>query len=423
MTSDSEDQDQRRVPGDKDEPSSDPSQEKNETEEPAEELPSLLDTSRAAGLPQRSDRRPSDTVPPGPPDAPPARPPDAPPARPPDTLPPGPPDALPARPSDTVPPGPPDALPVRPLDTLPPGPPDAPFSYRPPPDQMLLNNPYLVAGMAVAGAIVLAVLVVLLFGSSGDDGTNGNVLIDPLTPQPGAGLSTQSIATATVREGPSVEFIEVGTLRAGQEVNVLGRSDDARWFQITFPAGSNLKGWVPSSALSIPDASVNALLVVASTPIPRPTVIPPTATVGPPETATPTPTVTGTATPAGGPDLEASAVSGTCAQGRRLIVSVRNLGPNAIISRAITVLVQTSQGQQRAIATQTATLAVGDVIDIDTGYEVQERVVAVVDPLGTLGDANVNNNWVDCIVTESNAPPVVTPPPFITATPAAAAFG
>jgi hypothetical protein len=277
--------------------------------------------------------------------------------------------------------------------------------YNPPPEQSMLGNPYIVAGVAVAGAIVLAVLVVVLFG--GSDSTSGSnngtpnpgAVINPLTPQPGSGVQARSLATATVREGPSVEFLEIGTLRAGQDVDVLGRNADATWFQLLFPPQSTLRGWVPASALRVPEASVSSIPVVASTPIPRPTVILPTPTPGPTETETPTPTPTGTVTPSVGPDMQASAVPGTCSVGQRLVISVRNLGPPAITSRAITILVQTPEGQQRAIATQTVTLPAGQTVDIDTGYVVQERVTVIVDPLGTLGDVNVSNNRVDCIVT------------------------
>jgi hypothetical protein len=287
----------------------------------------------------------------------------------------------------------------------------------------MLRNPYIVAGIAVASAIVLAVFVVIVFGGGGGGGANGNGAIDPLTPQPGIGLTARSIATATVREGPSTEFIEIGTLRSGQDVEILGRDENARWFQIVFPPRSTLSGWVQASALRIPEASVAAIPLVHSTPIPRPTIILPTATAGPTETQTATPTVTGTATPTGGPDLAASAVAGTCREGRELIVSVRNLGPTPLVSRAITVLVQAATGQQRAIVTQTVNLGVNDAVDIDTGYELDnnERVVALIDPLGTLGDPNASNNRVDCVVTGSgvqasptNTPRVATPPPIST---------
>jgi hypothetical protein len=288
---------------------------------------------------------------------------------------------------------------------LEPGPVRRPREYERPPDQSALGNPYVIAGLAVAGAIVMAVLIVVLFGGGGGGGAgdgNGdeNASIDPLTAQPGTGLVARSIATATVREGPSTEFIEIGTLRSGQDIEVLGRDDSARWFLIVFPPRSTLNGWVQASALRIPEASVNGIPVLATTPIPRPTVVLPTSTPGPTETATPNPTATGTAAPAGVSDLAASAVAGSCRNNRELEISVRNLGPSPLIRAEITILVQTAQGQQRAIARRSATLDVNEEIEIDTGYELDnnERVVAIVDPLGALRDPNANNNRVDCIV-------------------------
>ena len=313
----------------------------------------------------------------------------------------------------------------------------AAYEYQPADDQSLLRNPYVLAGTAVAGAILLAVLVVILFGGSGGSaGTNDpsqpGVAIDPLTPQPGSGLAARSIATATVREGPSPEYLEIGTLRSGQDVDVIGRNQEATWFKIFFPPRSALQGWVPASALRIPEASINGIPVALSTPIPRPTILIPTSTPEPPAPATPTPAASATPTPAlsptpsVGPDLVASAAPGTCNVGARLIVNVRNNGPQEITNRTIAILVQTSDGVQRAfVNTSPMTIAVGATISIDTTYTVTERVVAVLDPLGTLGDQNVSNNRVDCVVgpvatptrpgvSPTNPASIATaPPPFI----------
>jgi hypothetical protein len=63
-------------------------------------------------------------------------------------------------------------------------------------------------------------------------------------------------------------------------------------------------------------------------------------------------------------------------------------------------------------------------VDIATNYVVQERVVATVDPLQTIGDPNTGNNRVDCVVSgvptqPGGATPTRTsavPPPIATAT-------
>jgi hypothetical protein len=286
-----------------------------------------------------------------------------------------------------------------------------------------MRNPYVLAGLAVGGAIVLAVLVVFLFGSSsgsaGDD--DGGLIIDPLTPGPSRGVGARTLAASTVREGPGLDYLAVGELNRNQDVEVVGRNEEGTWYNIYFPPGSSLRGWVPASALRLP-SNTAAIPVVSVTPIPRPTVIIPTATPEPTEVTTATPTPTGT--PAGGADLEARIVPGTCAPGVQLIINVMNRGPAGITSRAIQVLVQNTSGATLATAAQLATIPAGGQIDIATNYVVRERVIATIDPLQTLGDPNPANNRVDCVVSgvptqPSGATPTpssAVPPPIATAT-------
>ena len=303
--------------------------------------------------------------------------------------------------SDQSPPeNPPSAgerLPPRERAPAPPRRPGDPAAYTAPGGESFMRNPYILAGLAMAGAIVMAVVVVVIFGSGGDANGNGGGAIGSQSPVPGRGIVSPSIATATVREGPSIDYIEVGLLRTGQDVEVVGRNQTASWFQIFYPPGSQLKGWVPSSALRVPAEA--ELPVVAVTPIPRPTVIQPTATPEATETTTATPTVTGTAGPSGGPDLVAQVAQGSCVVGQTLVVLVRNEGPGLLTNKPIMVSVQTPDGTPRALVSPEPTsLEVGEEQLIDTGYVVTERVLAIVDPLGGLGDPNQANNRVDCVV-------------------------
>jgi hypothetical protein len=303
------------------------------------------------------------------------------------------------------------------------GPASRPARGVPPPrqsyEQPFLRNPYVLAGFAVGGAIFLAVIVVIVFGSGGSstgaDGLDNSLLIDPLTPT-ARGVVARSVSASTVREGPGLDFQPIGELSRNQDIEVAGRNDESTWYNIYYPPGSSLRGWVPASALRLPSNSA-AIPVVSVTPIPRPTVIQPTAPPEPTGQATGTATPTATGTPAGGSDLAASIVPGTCAVGQRLIVNIKNLGPAAVTSRAIAVLVQAADGSQRALAAQTATIPPGGQIDIDTTYVVAERVIATVDPLGTIGDPNPGNNRVDCVVASVPTPPGGAATPTRTPTP------
>ena len=292
-------------------------------------------------------------------------------------------------------------------------------------DQAVLRNPYVLAGIAVAGAILLAIIVVVMFGSTGggasggDSGKTGGPS-DFLSPGTGRGIAARSIASATVREGPGLDYQALGELNRNQDVEVIGRNAESSWFSIYYPPGSNLKGWVPKSALNLGNDEISAVPITAVTPLPRPTVIQPTA---PPEpTRSPeSPTPASTPTPAGGADLVATAVPGSCQLGQRLVVSVRNNGPAPQATpRAITVLVQTPDGAQVALVSSSpVALQAGQAIDIDTNYVVNQRVVVVIDPLQVLADPNPANNRVDCaVVIIPTAPPgFATPLPFRTPTP------
>ena len=296
----------------------------------------------------------------------------------------------------------------------------------------MLRNPYVLAGTAVAGAIVLAVMVVIFFGSGGgasgetDRRSNTPVsggAINPLTPQARSGVEVRSIAAATVRTGPELDYPEIGPLRSGQDVTVVGRNPNSTWFQIQFPPGTSFTGWVPATALRVPEASLASIPLSESTPIPRPTIIIPTSIPVPavtrppalPPTITPTPGPPTPAPPPAGSDLSAQAVAGTCAVGNRLRVSVTNTGPSPVQGKPLAILTQNAQGVQKSIVSQIVTLAVGQTVTLDTGYIVEERVVAVVDPLGTIGDTNAGNNRVDCVVgpAPTSTPRAATPAPAV----------
>jgi len=277
-------------------------------------------------------------------------------------------------------------------------------------DQSLLRNPYVLAGLAVAASIFLAVLVVIIFGGSGGesgpvDGPRNNVLIDPLTPPPGRGIAAKSISPATVREGPAAEFVEIAPLRSGQEVEVIGRNQQTSWYQIYYPVGSQLKGWVVASALKLPDGSNDKLEIVIATPIPRPTVALPSPTPEPATTATPT--IAASPTPAGGPDL--TLVISGCQAGQFMVVTLRNAGPVAVTNRQVRVTIATGAGVQ-GVADSVISLEAGASASLTTNQIVQPALmIARIDLIGAPPDSNPGNNSAQCSGGPGGGPGVVTP--------------
>lgn len=281
--------------------------------------------------------------------------------------------------------------------------------YEAPADESLLRNPYVLAGLAVAVAIFLAAVVVIVFGGSGGGNGDSGLIISPLTPE-SRGFAAKSIATATVRDGPGTEYAGIGTLRSGLDVEVVGRDEEAGWFKIYFPIGSALSGWVPNSALGVPDESLAQIPVVAVTPIPRPTV--PQATLPPEATATETPTPTATGA-AGAIDLALRVLNNNCRVGADLIVVVTNAGQAKIEARVAVITVATSAGI-KATKQQAIALDPGASINVPTDVEIEApRTSAKLDLLGTPPEGNLNNNTADCVA----GGPTAVPPPIGTPTP------
>jgi hypothetical protein len=279
---------------------------------------------------------------------------------------------------------------------------DDPLAAGYPDEQSLLRNPYVLAGLAVAASIVFAVMVVILFG--GSDSSGGNlapagedpaVAVEPLTPAAGRGLTARSIAAATVREGPGPEHTEIAPLRSGQDIEVIGRNQSSTWFQIYYPAGSDLKGWVPGSALRLPDGGNDKLTVVMPTPIPRPTVALPTPTAEPPASPTASATVAASPSPAASIDLAITIAA--CVPGTALVVNVANAGQAPVLNRQVRVTVASLSGVL-GVADSVVSLPPGASIGIATNQVVQPtRMVARLDLIGAPLDGNGANNSAECV--------------------------
>lgn len=98
----------------------------------------------------------------------------------------------------------------------------------------------------------------------------------------------------TVRLGPGTNYPVVNTLPSGIILDIIGKSQDGRWYQVLLPDGSG--GWVSSSRSFINIAGNENDIVVIDPPTNTPTYTPtPTPTDTP--TFTPTPTHTPTFTP------------------------------------------------------------------------------------------------------------------------------
>ncbi len=105
-----------------------------------------------------------------------------------------------------------------------------------------------------------------------------------LTPTPATPIALMRRQLA-VRQGPGSQYPTMAALSAGDEVNILGISEDGAWFQILLPDGS--LGWLPTTSPLIDTAGNIFDLPLAQAPTTTPTFT---------RTATTTPTATATAT-------------------------------------------------------------------------------------------------------------------------------
>jgi hypothetical protein len=258
----------------------------------------------------------------------------------------------------------------------------------------MLRNPYVLAALAVAGAIILAVAFVIAFNQSDGSPSSGVVVTPPSpTPLPGQlpGVQAEGLAKAAIREGPGLDFFELGLLNKDPKVSVVGRDEDSIWYQIIF-AGTDLKGWVPRSALKLPDNADPLIEVVVFTPIPKPSV----------EQPSPTPEITPTPEVLTQPDISLEVLGNTCPASGVLNVALRNVGEVDIEGREIIVTISTAD-EVLSEETLELTLGVGQIVPINTGRPVEPpRMMVAVVFADAPQDLDPSNNVVTCVVSDND---------------------
>jgi len=122
-------------------------------------------------------------------------------------------------------------------------------------------------------------------------GASSGDTIEPVVPaaasNPAGSLPVVTTLTnLNVRSGPGLAYPIIGQLALDESALVSAKSPDGLWYQIVFPAGSNERGWVSSSAEyvksygteNVPITAVPLLPAATPQPTATPTTPPPTAT-------------------------------------------------------------------------------------------------------------------------------------------------
>jgi len=89
-----------------------------------------------------------------------------------------------------------------------------------------------------------------------------------------------------VRQGPGTQFAIAGKMPANTNVVIVGKSEDGKWFQVTFPDAAH-PAWVPGEFVTV-TGTIDQLPVVAVAPPPTPTRGTVVAAATKPPAATPT---------------------------------------------------------------------------------------------------------------------------------------
>ena len=120
----------------------------------------------------------------------------------------------------------------------------------------LVGNRFILGGVGVVVVLFLTAIVLVAVGGSGDDDVgrsvaSGTEVSGESTRNSVSGLSGEVRTTTTMRNGPGATYAILGTIPSGAVVSIVGRNADEAWLQVTYPAGSQLRGWVPAAALNV----------------------------------------------------------------------------------------------------------------------------------------------------------------------------
>jgi len=284
----------------------------------------------------------------------------------------------------------------------------------------VLTHPIVLAGIAVVGLLGLTAGALVIVDSARDSSADQpQVVIEPKTATPGPrsktafaiGVSGRTKGVTAIRFSPGRTQV-LGTLPAGRDVQIDGRTSDDGWYRIIFPPNSELHGWVEADLLDVTGDPSTLAVATAEPPIQvdLPTEPPSTIT---PETSTPegTGTPEGTPTPDGLPDL----VVGTTPviSDGKLFITVVNQGTGTMNGDLVVAVFNADGTALIGGATLPGfSLAPGLSIDVGTGFEVtgDMTLMLVVDPNGEIEESDNTNNQIIVAVATGNPPPSEEPP-------------
>jgi hypothetical protein len=282
----------------------------------------------------------------------------------------------------------------------------------------VVKHPVVLAGVAVVALLGLTAGVLVIIDSARDGTASGQqVVVETKTETPGPrsktaiaiGVSGRTRGVTAVRFAPGQSTQVLGTLPAGRDVQIDGRTSDDGWYRVIFPPNSELHGWVEADALDITGDPLTLAVATAEPPIQVELPTEPASRFTPQVEETPEETPTPDVTPLPGlPDL----VVGTTpviSEGK-LFVTVVNQGTGPMTGDLVVAIFNADGTALLGGATLPGfTLEAGLSIDVGTGFDVSDMtVMLVVDPNGEIEETDNTNNQIVVAIATGNPPP---PPP------------
>jgi hypothetical protein len=269
----------------------------------------------------------------------------------------------------------------------------------------VLRSPVILGGLAI---VVIAIVTTLTMGilSGSDESSNGaapSKTAAPRQTQTAEKLMGKAEATINVRSDPGNDFQVLGVLRRGTEVEIVGKSEDGEWFEIVYPADSDLRGWVLAESLEV-EGDLGRLGVAT----PDQIVEPPERTYEPAETEPP-PTPADTPT-SEAPTLEPTAVpsptvvalpdlviGGALVSGGVIVVTITNQGAGPLADAVVDVTIFDASSEELlySLTTGPHSLQAGGSIDVKTDFAVPSglsQLMIEVDSAGAIEESDDSNN-------------------------------
>jgi len=232
------------------------------------------------------------------------------------------------------------------------------------------------------------------------------IAIEPVGERPQT-IKGKVVADTTLRIGPGDSYAEAGTLKAGQDVTIMGKSKAVDWLLVTSPQGDR---WVKRTAID-PLDSLDLVPVRDVTPTPAPTQ-PPTSTTLP--SPSPSPSATTSPSPsANSPDFVPSSAS-LAEGGSKLRITVQNVGSAAYSGPLVVSIAGDVPGDQIVVNAQLAANGGNATVEFDINPPVTaagKKALVTVDPSNAVKELREDNNGATFVLLPPEEAPVITMSP------------